>query len=301
MYALMKDILKVETISQYNALKEVKTRHPLITAFDSATAKPLANGKFSFAFYAVFLKGVNCGELKYGRNTYDYDEGTMVFMGPGQVVGIKSQQDYNPKGNALLFDPEFIKGTPLAAKIHQYSFFSYELNEALHISEKEQQIILDLFSKIDYELDQAIDKHSKTIITNNIELLLNYCERFYDRQFITRENLNQGVLSNFEKLLNTYFHTENPQKLGLPSVAYFAEKLNLSANYLGDLIKKETGKSAIDHIQLKLIEIAKDRILDSEKSISQVAYELGFKYPQHFNRMFKKNTGFTPTDYRNLN
>ena len=297
----MKEILKVETISQYNALKSVETRHPLITYFDSSYAEPLPSGKFSFSFYAVFLKGVNCGELKYGRSTYDYEEDTMVFMGPGQVVGINKQKDYHPKGFALLFDPEFIKGTPLASKIHRYSFFSYELNEALHISEKEQQIIKDLFAKIDYELNQSIDKHSKIIIANNIELLLNYCERFYDRQFITRENLNQGILTNFEKLLNAYFHSENPQKLGLPSVAYFARQLNLSPNYLGDLIKKETGKSAIDHIHLKLIDIAKDRIFDAEKTISQVAYELGFKYPQHFNRMFKKNTGFTPSDYRNLN
>ncbi|MCG9970358.1 helix-turn-helix domain-containing protein [Christiangramia crocea] len=294
----MEEILKVESISQYNALKEIATRHPLITSFDSSTAKPLSSGKYRFEFYAIFLKGVNCGELKYGRSSYDYEEGTLVFMGPGQVVGIKSAKDYNPKGNALLFHPDFIKGTSLAEKMHTYSFFSYELNEALHISEKEQQIIKELFSKIDYELDQNIDKHSKTIIANNIELLLNYCDRFYDRQFITRENLNQGIVSKFERLLNDYFQSENPQKIGLPSVSYFAEALNLSPNYFGDLIKKETGKSAIDHIHLKLIDVAKDRIFDTEKSISQIAYELGFKYPQHFNRMFKKNTGCTPNEYR---
>lgn len=297
----MEEILNVESISQYNALKKVPTRHPLITSFDSSSAKPLSSGKFRFDFYAIFLKGVNCGELQYGRNSYDYEVGTLVFMGPGQVVGIKSQKDYNPKGNALLFHPDFIKGTSLSEKMHTYSFFSYELNEALHVSEKEQQIINQLFSKIDYELDQNIDKHSKTIITNNIELLLNYCERFYDRQFITRENLNQGVVSNFEKLLNDYFHSDNPQNFGLPSVSYFAEKLNLSANYFGDLIKKETGKSAMDHIHLKLVDVAKARIFDTEKSISQIAYELGFKYPQHFNRMFKKQTGYTPNEFRNLN
>ncbi|MDT0647628.1 helix-turn-helix domain-containing protein [Zunongwangia sp. F260] len=177
---------------------------------------------------------------------------------------------------------------------------SYDLNEALHLSDKEQQIITELFLKIDYELDQNIDKHSKTIITSNIELLLNYCERFYDRQFITREDLNQGIVSKFEGLLNEYFQSENPQKYGLPSVGYFAEQLNLSANYFGDLIKKETGKSALDHIHLKLINVAKDRIFDTDSSVSQIAYELGFKYPQHFNRMFKKNTGYTPNEYRNL-
>jgi AraC-like DNA-binding protein len=297
----MKDLIKVDTISQYNELKEIPTRHPLITAFDSSTARPLPSGNFSFGFYAIFLKGVNCGQLQYGRNNYDYEEGTLVFMGPGQVVGIKSQKDYNPKGFALLFHPEFIKGTPLAANIHRYNFFSYELNEALHVSEKEQQIIKELFLKIDYELDQNIDKHSKTIVANNIELLLNYCERFYDRQFITRENLNKGILSNFEKLLNEYFHSENPRKLGLPSVAYFADELNLSSNYFGDLIKKETGKSAMDHIHLKLIDISKEKIFEADKSISQIAYELGFKYPQHFNRMFKKETGITPSEYRSMN
>lgn len=297
----MEEILNVETIAQYNALKEIKTRHPLITSFDSATAKPLSSGKFRFEFYAIFLKGVNCGELKYGRNTYDYEEGSMVFMGRGQVVGIKRVKDYNPKGFALLFDPEFIKGTPLGNKIHSYSFFSYDLNEALHLSDKEEQIIKELYAKIDYELDQNIDKHSKTIITSNIELLLNYCERFYDRQFITRENLNQGTVEKFEKLLNNYFHSENPQKYGLPSVSFFAEKLNFSSNYFGDLIKKETGKSAMDHIHLKMVYAAKEKIFDKEKSISQIAYELGFKYPQHFNRMFKKNTGYTPNEYRNSN
>ena len=297
----MEDILKVETIAQYNNLKAVETRHPLISYFDSATARPLHNGKFNFNFYAIFLKGVDCGQLQYGRNLYDYEAGTMVFMGPGQVVGIKSQNDYNPKGNALVFHTDFIKGTDLASKIHRYSFFSYELNEALHLSEKEQKLIKEIFAKIDHELDHAIDKHSKTIIANNIELLLNYCERFYDRQFISRENLNSGTLSKFETLLNAYYQSEQPQKNGLPSVAYFAEKLNLSPNYFGDLVKKETGKTAIDHIHLKLIDLAKERIFDANKSISEIAYELGFKYPQHFNRIFKKSTGFTPSQYRDLN
>lgn len=297
----MSSIQKIETIAHYNELKEVKNRHPLITCFDSAYAKPLSSGKFNFGFYAIFLKGVNCGELKYGRNTYDYEAGTLVFMGPGQAVEIKSQKDYNPKGWGLLFHPDFIKGTPLAARIYDYTFFSYDLNEALHISEKEEQIVIDLLNKINYELDQSIDKHSKLIVCNTIELLLNYCERFYERQFITRENLNKGVLTNFERLLNTYFSSEKPQKMGLPTVSYFAEELHLSANYLGDLIKKETGKSAIDHIHLKLIDLAKDRIFDVDRSISEIAYELGFKYPQHFNRFFKKSTGMTPSAYKNSN
>ncbi len=294
----MEKIIKLESITQYNKLKEVETKHPLISVFDNNNRKALPNGKLLFGFYAIFLKGAKCGELQYGRNSYDYDDGTLVCIGPGQVIGIEHDEDFKPSGWGLLFHPDLIKGTPLGGKIDSYSFFSYELYEALHLSKKEQQIIKELFHKIELELEQSIDKHSKTIITNNIELLLNYCERFYDRQFITRENINQGVLVKFEKLLNNYFHSENPQKYGLPSVGYFADHLNLSPNYFGDLVKKETGKSAMDHIHLKLIDVAKEKVFDTEKSISQIAYELGFKYPQHFSRMFKKETGYTPNEYR---
>jgi AraC-like DNA-binding protein len=262
---------------------------------------PLPDGKVYFGLYAIFLKEAICGQLQYGRNTYDYEEGTLVFMSPGQVMGIKSDPDYQPKGYALIFHPDLIKGTSLAKAINSYSFFSYEMNEALHLSDRERKIIVEIFEKIDYELDQSIDKHSKTLISSNIELLLNYCTRFYDRQFITRENLNRGIVSDFENLMNDYFHSTKPQELGLPSVGWFAHKLNLSANYLGDLMKKETGKSAQELIQLKLIDIAKEKIFDTGKSVSEIAYELGFKYPQHFSRMFKKRIGYTPNEYRLMN
>ncbi|MCP2025846.1 AraC-like DNA-binding protein [Flavobacterium sp. HSC-32F16] len=298
----MEQIIRVEKIAQYNKLKGVETQHPLISVFDNSKTKALPNNsRMHFGFYAIFLKAGKCGELKYGRNNYDYDDGTMVFVAPGQVIEVKNEEDYQPTGLALLFHPDLIKGTTLAKQMSQYSFFSYDSHEALHLSLKEQQIIRDLFNKLEYELNQSIDKHSKSIITNNIELLLNYCVRFYDRQFITRENINTDILSKFENLLNEYFQSENTQNFGLPSVGYFADLLNLSSNYFGDLIKKETGKSAQDHIQLKLINLAKERIFDTEKSISQIAFELGFKYPQHFNRMFKKNTGYTPIEYRSLN
>jgi len=297
----MVEIRNIDKITDYNILKGVETKHPLISSFDNSKSKALPNGKLNLGFYSIFLKGGDCGKLAYGRNSYDYENGTLVFLGPGQVIGINNPDGYQPNGHALVFDPEFIKGTSLGANIEKYSFFSYELNEALHLSEKERHIIRDLFFKIDYELDQNIDKHSKTIITNNIELLLNYCERFYERQFITRENLNQGILAKFEKLLNNYFQSENPQQYGLPSVGYFADHLNLSANYFGDLVKKQTGKSAIEYIHLKLINIAKEKIFDAEKSVSQIAYELGFKYPQHFSRMFKNHTGYAPNEFRKLN
>jgi AraC-like DNA-binding protein len=182
-----------------------------------------------------------------------------------------------------------------------YSFFSYNTNEALHLSEKERKIILDCFSKIEYELEQSIDKHSKTLIASNIELFLNYCVRFYDRQFITRDTVHKGILERFEELLNGYFTSEKPRTEGLPSVAWCADRLNLSANYFGDLVKKETGKSAQDYIQTKVIEVAKERIFDINKSVSEVAYDLGFKYPQHFTRLFKQRVGCTPNEYRQMN
>jgi len=298
----MEQFVKTETIAQYNEIKGVETKHPLISVFDNSITNALPNNcKIQFGVYAVFLKAGHCGELRYGRNNYDYDDGTLVFVAPGQVIEIKNGENYQPTGSALLFHPDLIKGTALGKQMSQYSFFSYDSHEALHLSLKEQQIIKDLFSKLEYELNQSIDKHSKSIITNNIELLLNYCVRFYDRQFITRENINTDILSKFENLLNGYFQSENAQDLGLRSVGYFANLLHLSANYFGDLIKKETGKSAQEHIQLKLINLAKERIFDTNKSISQIAFELGFKYPQHFNRMFKKNTGYTPVEYRSLN
>lgn len=175
------------------------------------------------------------------------------------------------------------------------------MNEALHLSEQEREIITDCFDKISYELHRGIDKHTKQLILSNIELFLNYCERFYDRQFITRENANKGILERFEELLNTYFASDMPYRIGLPTVAYFADDLHLSANYFGDLIKKETGRSAQEYIQCKIIAIAKDRIIDANKSISEIAYELGLKYPQHFTRLFKSRVGYTPNEFRNLN
>ena len=298
----MEQIIRIEKIAQYNELKGVETKHPLISVFDNSETKALPNhSKMHFGIYAIFLKAGHCGELKYGRNNYDYDDGTLVFFAPGQVVEVNNEENYQPTGLALLFHPDLIRGTSLGKQMSTYSFFSYDSHEALHLSLKEQQIIKDLFGKLEYEINQSIDKHSKSIMTNNIELFLNYCVRFYDRQFITRENINTDILSKFESLLNDYFETEKAQDLGLPLVGYFADCLHLSANYFGDLIKKETGKTPQEHIQLKLIDLAKERIFDTNKSVSQIAFELGFKYPQHFNRMFKKGTGYTPNEYRLLN
>jgi AraC family transcriptional activator of pobA len=298
----MKETVKLESIAKYNAMRGVETLHPLVTLLDLSKAKPMPAQTFNFGLYAVFLKELNCGELKYGRNHYDYQDGTLVFIAPGQVMGIQPNvKTFEPKGWALLFHPQLIEGTPLGKYMLDYSFFSYDVNEALHLSEKERQIVLDCFAKIQYELEQSIDKHSKKLIASNIELFLNYCTRFYDRQFITRGNANSGILERFENLLNNYFSSENPANIGLPSVAYCADELNLSSNYFGDLIKKETGKSAQEYIQSKIIDVAKERIFDQNKSVSEIAYNLGFKYPQHFTRLFKQRVGVTPNEYRNLN
>ena len=300
----MKNIYRIEKVADYNKMNGVETLHPLVSIIDfsKVDSEFSEHTHFYYGVYAVFLKEVNCGELRYGRNKYDYEEGSLVFISPGQLLElIRNPEVTTRKGWALIFHPDLIHGTSLGRHISEYTFFSYDINEALHISERERRMVLECFDKISYEIAQPIDKHSKKLIVNNIQLFLDYCIRFYDRQFITREHLNQGSIEQFDRELNNYFETEKPQTIGLPSVSYFAEALHLSANYFGDLVKKETGKSALEYIHLKVMNIAKDRVLDETKSVSEVAYELGFKYPQHFTRMFKKSVGVSPSEYRSLN
>ncbi|MDR6941401.1 helix-turn-helix domain-containing protein [Mucilaginibacter pocheonensis] len=300
----MNDILRFNTISEYNAFNRNETKHPLVSVVDFSKAAERKGGTFMayFGFYTIFLKDVDCGDLIYGKNTYDYQEGTLVFFGPGQLAGVASNgRPYKPKGYGLVFHPDLIHGSSLGRRIHEYSFFGYQSNEALHISLRERNIVLDCFSKIDYELDRNIDKHSKRLIISNIELFLDYCVRFYDRQFVTRDQVHQGIMLKFDLLLNEFYASEKPKVIGLPSVAYCADQLHLSPNYFGDLVKKETGKTALEFIHYKLIDFAKDRIFDKDKTVSEIAYELGFKYPQHFVRLFKQRVGHTPNEYRSLN
>ena len=240
----------------------------------------------------------NC-ELIYGRQRYDYRKGSVVCLAPGQVIGIEDTGEvFQPRGWALCFDPELIYGTSLGRSIKDYSYFSYEVNEALHLSERERALFIDCLGKIQQELEHSIDKLSKRLIATNIELLLDYCLRFYERQFITREPINRDLLTRFESLLDNYFSSGRTQNAGLPTVKYCASELCLSSGYFGDLIKKETGKSAQAYIQSKVMDMAKGYLLDTEKSISQISYGLGFQYPQHFTRLFKKVVGQTPNDYR---
>ncbi|WP_146746597.1 helix-turn-helix domain-containing protein [Sinomicrobium soli] len=298
----MDNIIQLEKIADYNALLGLETLHPLVSVIDFSKCKPLRHGSLNFGFYTVFLKDVKCGDFKYGKAYYDYQEGTLVFFAPGQVLTLENDgKKFQPAGHALLFHPDLITGTPLGREIGRYDFFSYKTNEALHISEKERRTVLECFAKVSDEIDQRLDKHSRKLIASNIGLFLDYCERFYDRQFITRETVNKGVLESFETLLNAYFGSDLPQTSGFPQVGYFADKLNLSANYFGELVKKETGKTALEYIHLKIMAVAKEKIFDDTKTVSEIAYELGFKYPQHFSRMFKKETGYSPHEYRTLN
>lgn len=297
----MKEVIKLDTVDQYNRLFGLETLHPLVSVVNlsEATRFP-THFTMNYGVYALFLKNVKCGDIRYGRQIYDYQEGTVTSFAPGQVVEVDMPQGVRPNAHGLLFHPDLIKGTSLGQDIKHYSFFSYASAEALHLSEEEKGIFMDCLEKIEMELQHPIDKHSKRLISRNIELLLDYCMRFYERQFITRSESNKSVLVKFEALLDDYFQSDKPQTDGLPSVKYFADKVFLSPNYFGDLIKKETGKSAQEYIQTRMIDIAKEMIAGTEKTVSQIAYELGFQYSQHFNRIFKKNTGYTPGEYRKL-
>ncbi len=294
-----KELLNIRTIIEYNEILGVETLHPLVSVIDLSKAKPMKHMRHTFSFYTVYLKDEKNCELIYGRQRYDYQKGSVVCVAPGQVIGIEDTGEvFQPQGWALCFDPELIYGTSLGRSIKDYSYFSYEVNEALHLSERERVLFIDCLGKIRQELEHSIDRLSKRLIATNIELLLDYCLRFYERQFITRKPINRDLLTRFESLLDNYFSSSKAQNAGLPTVKYCASELCLSSGYFGDLIKKETGKSAQTYIQSKVMDVAKGCLLDTEKSISQISYELGFQYPQHFTRLFKKVVGQTPNDYR---
>ena len=299
----MEEIARLDHVYQYNELMGIETLHPLVSVIDMSKCPRMRHSRRLYGFYCIFLKDVKCGDLRYGRNYYDYQEGTLVFTAPGQVVGVEDNGEvFQPKGWALLFHPDLIRGTSLGRNIGRYTFFSYEVREALHLSEQERRTILDCLHNIRHELQHAIDRHSRTLVVNNIEMFLNYCVRFYDRQFITRSDVaGKDILARFERTLDDYFLSDKPQTEGLPTVQYCAQELHLSANYFGDLVKRLTGKTAQEHIRLRLIDAAKERIADPARSIAEVAYELGFKYPAHFTRLFKNVVGCTPNRYRNIN
>ncbi len=299
----MKDFVKIDNVERYNELFGLETLHPLVSVVSLAEAKkqPVGHMMFNYGVYALFLKNLKCGEILYGRQPYDYQEGTVTSFAPGQVVETTLTENTKLDAFGLLFHPDLIKGTSLGQNIRRYSFFSYSSNEALHLSDEEKGIFTDCLKKIKMEISRPVDKHSRRLISRNIELLLDYCMRFYERQFITRSQSNKNVIVKFESLLDDYFREQRTITDGLPTVKYFADKVFLSPNYFGDMIKKETGITAQEYIKSKLIGHAKELILSTEKTVNQISYELGFQYPQHFNRIFKKATGLTPSEYRKTN
>lgn len=303
----MENIIRLESISQLNALfQQLPPKHPLISVVDFSKMEKhekVEEVKLTCGFYSILFKNHCANRMRYGKEYYDFQEGTLICIAPNQIITIENDDSSTNDidGWGLFFHPDIIRGSSLGNKMKDYTFFSYEVNEALHLSDKEKETLSDCINKLENELTENIDKHSQTLINSNIELLLNYCNRYYDRQFITRKKANTDLLIRFENIISNYFNTNELQNKGLPSVKYFAELLFLSPNYLSDLLKKETGKNAQEHIHYFLVEEAKNILMSSDKSVSEIAYSLGFEYPQYFSKLFKQKTGFTPVEYRNLN
>lgn len=302
----MREIIEFRSISRaLHAMGLEKPKHPLVAVFRHKDIKggPQFIGKgVVSSFYMLEYKECKQGSFDYGRTTYDFEEGTLIFLAPGQVLKVDSWEEEDATNSwTLLFHPDLIRKSHLGQNINNYSFFSYETNEALHISDKEKNIVEGLRDKVIQEYSLNIDRQSQKLIVTSIELLLDYCTRYYNRQFFTRENLNKDIITRFEAMLNTYYDSDIPLDQGLPSVKYCGEALNMSPNYFSDLLKKETGRNAQDHIHSFVIERAKTQLLNTSESISHIAYDLGFEYPQNFSKLFKKKTGKSPTEYRDLN
>lgn len=277
--------------------------HPLVSVVrisDMRFTDSIQWEHFSLGFYCISLKRNISGKTRYGQQYYDYDKGVMTFVAPKQVLslpGTKSDNLNPASGYALLLHPDFLYKHPLAAAIKNYGFFSYAVNEALHLSEKEEKNITEIFQKIDDEY-QHIDKHTQDIILSQIDLLLKYCNRFYERQFITRKAVNHDLLTRMEQLLTEYFNGDDTLKNGLPTVESIAGKLNVTPHYLSDMLRSLTGQSAQQHIQERLIEKAKEYLSVTNLSVAEIAYQLGFEYPQSFNKLFKKKTNVSPLEFR---
>lgn len=302
----MKEVFHIKSISDMHDIFGLsKPKHPLVSIirFKNAQIKPEYHHiRCSFGMYCISQKNETDGSMGYGRNSYDFQEGSMLFIKPGQVLSYDGHQSSaEDPGWALLFHPDLIRKSELGKTIENYSFFSYDITEALHLSDEEKQSLDELVAKIEKEYQQNIDRHSQKLIISNIELLLDYCTRYYDRQFYTRTNLNKDVLTKFENLLRHYYSDKNQLTRGIPSVNYCGKELNMSPKYLSDLLKKETGKNAKTHIDDFLINKAKNHLLRSTESVSEIAYTLGFEYSQHFSKIFKAKTGMSPSEYRNLN
>ena len=292
----------IHSIRELHQLLELpKPKHPLLSVIDFSSIKCFDDEKLeavTYGFYCIAIKKNFKAKMRYGQQHYDFDEGVMTFFAPHQVVITEIRDDWELEGLWLVIHPDFLQGFSLSREIRQFGFFSYAVNEALHLSEEEELTINQLLGNISKESQAVIDTFSQTIIIKQIELLLNYCDRFYHRQFLTRKQANSNLLSNFEALLEDYFRQNLTATEGIPSVSYFAEKLNLSRNYLSDMLRSITGQGAQQHIQEKLIEEARELLTSSELNVSEIAYQLGFEYPQSFHKLFKSKTNLSPLEYR---
>ncbi|MDC3253763.1 helix-turn-helix transcriptional regulator [bacterium] len=300
-----KNIIHIKSINQLLGGSGFgKATHPLVAIIDTANiafGEEMLGLRISSDLYSIALKDSSCG-LDYGRKPYDFNEGVLFFSAPKQVFTVTKVQKLNDvKGWMLYFHPDLIRNTKLASIIDNYTFFNYEINEALHLSEKEQYVLNNIVNLIENEINERIDNHSQQVLVSNIELILSYSQRFYERQFNTRSAQNTDVVSKVEKLLKNYYKTHELIETGQPSIEYLAGECHLSPNYLSDLLSKETGRSAKEHINDFLIKKAKHLLLSSNNSISGIAYSLGFNYPHYFGRLFKKKTGKTPQEFRQLN
>ena len=281
-----------------------KPAHPLIAVIDATKLslhEAIVGMRFSTDMYCIALKDEGCG-IDYGRNHYDFTEGALMFTSPGQVMTVSKTQELNAsQGWMLYFHPDLIRNTTLGDKIDSYSFFNYEVHEALFLSEEEQQVLTQIIQLMDKEINARIDVHSQQVLVSNIELMLNYSVRFYERQMHTRSAQNSDVVSRVEAILKAYYHNNQLIEVGQPSIQYLADQCNLSPSYLSDILSKETGRSAKDHINDFLMDKAQHLLLSSSGSVSEIAYSLGYNYPHYFGRMFKQKTGKTPQEYRQLN
>lgn len=292
------EIYVADTIDSYNRFFGFETRHPLVGVVHFSGERIVNPYAMSFGFYSLFLKNTRGCKIRYGKTNYDFDDETVVCFAPGQTIEVHPSEGPAAEAVGLVFHPDLLFRTPLARRIKEYSYFAYTSNEALHLSSEESAIVQDYMHKIENELQHGIDKFTKSLIVSNIDVLLNYCMRFYERQFITREPLNNSTMQRFRKFLDEYLEQGIGAAGGIPSVKYFADKVCLSPNYFGDLVKSETGKTAKEFIQLRMIDYAKNALLDPTLVTKQIAENMGFQYPQHFIRFFKRQTGLTPREFR---
>ena len=289
----------INTIQDFNDYQGVETLHPLVSVVHVENTEHIKECMMHYGLYAIYLKENKGCKLSYGRTPYDFDEMTVTSFAPGQVVKVEPNPDVPfAKFTALVFHPDILNRTALGRHINRYEFFGYSSTEALHLSAQEVEVFQGVLTMIEQELHRAIDKHTRELIVSNIELLLNYCLRFYDRQFITREEINHSVVKKFIELLDDYISTKALRD-GLPTVAYFADKCCLSSGYFGNLVRVETGSTAKDIISDHLLSHGKQLLNDEALTVTMISQHLGFEYPQHFVRFFKSHTGKTPSAYRN--